>query len=62
MVVLEDDLGSEHTLENILEPMNAIWESGSGSKDRITLPCNCTHQRIQVHTSHFESVEVKRVM
>lgn len=45
MAVLEDDLGSEQTLEKILEAGNAIWESGTGTKDEIILPGNCTHQR-----------------
>lgn len=45
MAVLEDNFGSEHTLEKILKPSNAIWENGLGTKDTIILPGNCTNQR-----------------
>lgn len=62
MAVLEDDLGSEQTLEKILEQTNTLWENGSGTKDKITLPGNHTHRRIQIHTIHVESMEVNCVM
>lgn len=63
MAVQADDLGSEQTLEKILEPTSAIRENGSGTtKDKIILPGNRTHQRMQMHMTHFKGVHVKCVM
>lgn len=57
MAVLEDDLGSEQTLEEILELMSAVWDYGSGAGDEIMLASNAIQTRMQILATGLENTE-----
>lgn len=47
MAVLEDDLGSEQTLEETLELMSAVSDNGFGARDEIVLASNAAQMRME---------------
>lgn len=60
MAVLEDDLGSEQTLEEILEVMSAAWDNGSGAGDEIMLASNAIQMRTQMLATRLEATASER--
>lgn len=57
MAVLEDDLGSEQTLEETLELMSPACDNGSGTGDEIVLASNGVQMRTQMLASRLENTE-----